>query len=749
MRKIEFKLKLIFLGLLLVFIAGIIIYFLISYPNEYLNPSKKSIRIFDRNGNLLIELVHNGYFCEEISLREVPEKFIKLLLLSEDRDFFKHHGVSLRALGRAIVQNIKNLKVVSGGSTITMQLAKLKAGNSKNNLITKLFETFEAIKLEMHFSKEEILQGYLNEVYLGNNIFGIKKASKVYFNKLPKELDLLEMAFLVKIINSPSLVYEKQVWITQKARKLIYLALKEGIVSEEEYSTSNSYGITLKLPKITVYAPHFCFYAFDEAKKLAKDITEIHTTLDLNIYTECLNISRNVLENLSKFNANQASLVIIENSNMEIISMVGSIDYFGESGMINGVLVKRQPGSTMKSFTYALGFEKKLITPSSILEDIYSSFSARYGKYIPKNYDERYHGPVKAGYALGNSYNVATINLLHKIGLTEYYNFLKNIGFKLDRSPRFYGLGLTLGNADIDLLTLTRAYTIFPNQGILKELRCIKYIKTQKGEIIIPNSKVEKKVISEETAFLINHILSNHKYKVSAFGVDSPFRFSFPVAVKTGTSKDYRDNTIIGYTPQYTIGIWVGNFESGESMIKLPASRGAGLILKDILLFMYNNNILKSQEFPKPKNITNTRICSLSGKIASTYCQQTEDEYFPINNIPSEKCDWCYDGIIKIPPQFYDWAKERFDNVKIINEGVKILFPKEGDVFKLDKSVRKNIQKIILKASPQDSEEIEWYINNQFYRKGNYIEWQLEKGNYVIKAFYKNLSDEVFIKVVD
>lgn len=225
-----------------------------------------------------------------------------------------------------------------------------------------------------------------------------------------------------------------------------------------------------------------------------------------------------------------------------------------------------------------------------ILPDIPMSFPARYGRYIPKNYSGRYSGPVRVADALGNSLNIPAVYLLNKIGIDSYMSFLKKIGFdSITKPPSFYGLGLTLGNADVSLYELVRAYTIFPNNGIYRDLRSIRYVVLRDGRKI--EFKVDKgrPVISKETAFLINHTLSEHSYRVKSFGVNSPINFPFRVAVKTGTSKDYRDNTIIAYNKRYTIGIWAGNFE-GYSMLALPSARGAGSIMKHAILHMYNYN---------------------------------------------------------------------------------------------------------------------------------------------------------------
>ncbi|MEN2998820.1 MAG: transglycosylase domain-containing protein [Brevinematia bacterium] len=739
------------LGILLsTALIGIVAYLLYPFPENYLEPSKYSLKIFDRNQKMIVELNHYGGLNERFSLEDTPDVFLRLLLFSEDRGFYKHIGIDFKALGRTLVEFVKKGRFVSGGSTITMQLSKLKRDVVKNSLFTKILEILEALKIELHFSKEKILEAYLNEVYLGNNIYGFQKASKVYFGKSLKDLNLAEMSFLIKAIARPSDVYLSRNAILLRARKLLETAYRKGIISEDEYLSSINYNVILNPVILPFSAPHFCFFAIEEAKNLTSaEIEEIHTTLDIDLYNDISCIVRNVIKNLAKFNLSQAGLLLVDNENSEILCMVGSVNYFSEYGANNGVLIKRQPGSTMKAFTYALAFERGIINTSSILPDIEISFPLRYGRYIPRNYDNSFHGPVRVAEALGNSYNIPAVYLLNKIGIYDYISFLKKVGFSsITKSPEFYGLGITLGNADVSLLELVRAYMIFPNNGLYSDLRSIRYVKLRGGKIVYPPRKRPRKVLSEGSCFLINYILSNHKYKLRAFGVNSTINLPFNVAVKTGTSKDFRDNTIIAYNRKYTLGIWAGDF-SGKNMINTPSARGAGIILRDTLLYLYNKELLKQEKFIKPSEIIEVEICKLSGMKSSQECDEVEKEVFIAGKQPNEICNWHRNGKIYLPSEYKVWAQNNLTKRRVIlvGEKLKILSPHNGSVFAIEESVAREIQNIILEANTE-SKDVEWFINGKFHKKGNPTLLQLCEGEFTIEARCKNESDRVKITVV-
>ena len=733
------------------------IYLLIPFPSDFMGVANVSTKIYDRNDKLLVELTPNrSGFSSEMNLSEMPTNFVSLLFFSEDRHFYEHHGVSFGDLFRAVWQNVTSLKTVSGGSTLTMQLIKMKR-EIKNNFFTKIFELFDAFKLEFYYSKKEILRAYLNNVYLGNRIFGIKKAAEMYFSKDVSALNLLEFAALIELIKQPSRLnpYKNIDIIEKKAKKLLIRASDSGIITLGNMQANTNDRLTLKPTAAGINAPHFCLWALEESKKIiapGETIKEIHTTLDISLYSDFLYLINNRLNYIRMKNAGQSGILLIDNKTMEILVMIGSCDFFSADGQINATLVQRQPGSTMKPFTYALALESKKFTASTIIPDLPSSYPSMSGSYVPRNYDGRYHGPVRLAMALGCSYNIPAVYVLNKVGMHNYFPFLKKIGFdSLDKTAHHYGLGLTLGNGDVSLLELVNAYTIFPNGGFYKKARPIFYIKTDKDRIVIPQEEKPLNVLSPETAFLMNHILSEYKYKTPAFGANSPINFPFRLAVKTGTSKDYRDNTIVGYTKDLTIGVWTGNF-SGAPMRDLPSSIGSGIILRDVVLELYNRGILHSEEFENVGlNIEKRRICKLSGMLAGPDCD-TDEEYFLTGTAPSEICTYHRDKKIALPEVYSDWAIENIPSqLLIIDESsqYRIIKPGNGDVYRFDSSVPDSTQEIELKAIPE-TPDIEWSVNGINFHKGVGARFRLKPGEYRLTAKWSSgESHTVKITVVE
>lgn len=755
-------------GILLI-ITGLIIYLAVPYPvGGLLEGVKKPVRILDRNGRLLMDLTPgNRGYSEYVPLSAIPVELSDLLLFTEDRYFYTHHGISVKSMVRALLQNIRSLRVVSGGSTLTQQLAKARAGINRNNAITKVFELVEAVKLELHFSKHEILEAYWNSVYMGNHIYGIGKAAQVYYGKSLSALHLLEMASLITILRAPVEhdPYRKSDTLLNDSRKL----LKQAAASEVSGIKLTKWDVSAYLDaRLNVlpnrqdfFAPHFSLYAYQQAKNLlprGTQIDTVQTTLDLALYQKILSVMKNDMKALRNYGALHAALVLIDNKTAEVRVMVGAVDYFTEKGEINGALIKNQAASTMKPFNYALALESRKFTASSILPDIYSEFHAPVGKYIPRNFSESFHGPVRLAVALGSSYNVPAVYLLDQVGLYPCYKLLKEVGFdSINRQPSFYGLGLTLGNADVTLTELVSAYTLFPRQGMYSKPAIIQKVGYSDGSAQDVTKDDPRRVLSSESAWLISHILSEYKYKVPAFGANSPVHFPFPVAVKTGTSKDFRDNFIVAYTSSFTIGIWVGNL-FGKPLEGLPASSGAGAILRDVLLELYHSGGEYGffNTFPEPQGkIDSVQICTLSGMKAGAECPEKDLEYYIAGTQPAELCTWHKNGRIVLPENYKSWADKNLNagrNAALETSNVKIVYPMNGDIFKLTKSLRLSNQKIPLEAVTR-FKTLYWFCDGVFIGEGREVYWTPSAGLHQLEARVEkregSLKDEINFTVVE
>ncbi len=733
--------KLLGVYALLVGVGILTVFFLWPFmPGELSHLSWRSVKVYDRHQYLLMEITpERGGFCKHVRLSDVPDEFIQLLLFSEDRKFFSHKGWRPASLIRAMLQNIKKGKVVSGGSTITQQLVRMRRGKMRNNLLSKVTEILEAYRMEQHFSKAEILEAYINSVFMGNHIYGFEKAAEIYFGKSLQELHPLEMSALIAMIPAPSKhqPYRSGLEFTLRARHLLKRAWEAGVLSfsKEQMKTYEEMWLTVYPMEQRVYAPLFCLYALQEARKYVpiSQIAEIHTAFDLELYTNIRPVVQDVLRSLEPYNAKHASLVMIDNPTSELRVMIGSLDFFDdEKGMINATLIRKQVGSVMKPFAYALALEHGIYHPSSILPDIYQEYPAAIGRYIPKNFTRTYHGPVRLGVALASSYNVSAVHVAATVGLEPFYFFLKRIGFdSLVRSPAFYGLGLVLGNANITLLELAQGYTIFSKEGIFQRVRALRAIVLKNGQVVSLPETASERVLSRETCFLISRILSEPQYKFPAFGMSSPIYFPFPVAVKTGTTKDFRDNCVVGYTPLLTTAVWVGNLYE-EPMKDLAAVAGAGKVLRNVMLLLWNRGF----DFP-PFSTSNMmlvtqQICSLSGMIAHEGCRETTEEIFFSSCFPQEVCSWhTFQGETTVPAEYQAWAeKKRFGLQEA--ERFEILFPKDGAVFGLDTQMPEENQTIPLEAIGKG--EITWFCDGEKIGTGSRIFWSLQVGEHCLEA---------------
>ncbi|MEJ5362670.1 MAG: transglycosylase domain-containing protein [Spirochaetota bacterium] len=735
-------------------VVAIVTYIIIPYDKNYLAINKRlPITIYDRKGIVLMEIAKGkSGLSQYIDLKRIPEDLIALILYSEDKDFYTHAGISLKGIARAVYQNIKAMRFVSGGSTITQQLVKSKREILKNTIGSKLIEILEALRLEVHFTKKEILAAYINEVYLGNNIYGFDRASMCYFGKSFADCNLLEAAFLISIVKAPERYnpYKNPEKIIHSAKKLLQKAGADGYirVSDIEFQTLMQKKISLQYEDTTVTAPLFCLYVLSQAKKLFPDvdIAHIYTTLDASLYKDIVTVMQNSVSMLKERKALHASLVMINNATMEIVAMIGSVDFFDYGkGQIDATLIRRQAASTMKPFAYALALEKGIFHTSSVLPDIFTQFPSKVGTYIPKNFSESYHGPVIFAKALGCSYNIPAVNVVNAVGLVPYYNFLKTVGFdSLYRSPTHYGLGIVLGNADVTLLELANAYTIFPRDGQFSKAIAITKIKDTRGKEYTVKRVAPIQILKPATCFLISHILSDYTYKIDAFGAQSAINFPFPFAVKTGTSKDFRDNFIAGYNTNYTVAVWVGNLYN-ESMSDLPAVSGAGIVLKDVLLYLWNTGF-KFPPFKPTSGIKKLLICKLSGMVAGYYCKDTYYEFYSDDNYPAVTCNWHVKNSTIVPSEYREWAHKK--NIQYAkSNSLKIIFPNDGEVFKIEKTVRKNLQAIPLKAVAPDG-TISWYIDGKQIGTGTEILWTLTKGQHTITVMNNNLKDAVKITVL-
>ncbi len=560
--------------------------------------------IYDRTGKVILYTIFGEEKRTYVSLENIPLKLQQAILVMEDSRFYQHFGLDFKGILRSLWLNFKIKDIVYGGSTISQQLIRSTFLPHEKTLFRKIREVILTLELERRYSKDQILEWYLNQVPFGNNAYGVEAASQTYFGKPVSQLELPQMAILAALIKAPSYyspygqntkeLFERKNLVLDRMAQEKYITLKEAQEAKEAK-------ITFAKNVTPIKAPHFTLYVKDLLEKMygqeflkTKGLNVI-TTLDWELQQTAEKIVKKWANQNITFRAYNAALVALEPSSGDILAMVGSKDWFGEPFPKNCIpgqnclfdpqfnvatsLPGRQPGSAFKPIVYAVAFEKGY-TDKTIVVDEPTNFGIWGGKpYIPKNYDGRFRGPVTLRQALAQSLNVPSVKVLaYLAGLQDSIKMAKEMGITtLTQPPSFYGLSLVLGGGEVKLLDLVTAYGVFANQGAFVPYRAILKIQDQKGTVYFEAKKpAPKQIISSSTANLISDILSDNIARSPIFGLNSPLYIpDFKVAVKTGTTTEFRDNWTIGYTPSLVVGVWTGNNDnspnSGEPGVRTAA----------------------------------------------------------------------------------------------------------------------------------------------------------------------------------
>ena len=678
----------------------------------FLSPSKQ---IYDRSGVPMRGfLSENNTYYLPVPLGEVSPWLIAAVLAAEDKRFFTHPGVDVKAVLRAAWQNASGGEIVSGASTITQQLARALEPRPRT-LWGKAKEAYNALALERKMTKEEILEDYFNLLELGNLTQGVEAASRFYFNVPASDLSLSQAAFLAGLIKSPTYYNPlKHFSRALKRRDWVLTRMRENeFIDEEMYRLALSEKLALKSAARPFDAPHFTRFLYPLILPDAKDI---YSTLDRDLQLYAEQLVKNYISQLKEENVTNAAVVVVDNATGGILAYVGSADFYNDktNGQVDGARALRQPGSALKPFVYGLAFENGLLTPASLLSDEDTFFE---GGFRPRNYDESYHGFVSARAALACSYNIPAVKAAEKTGAADLLALLRRAGLtSLDKPADFYGLGLALGNGEVRLLDLTNAYAALARGGVYKPL-----IVAQEPLIRLPGR--EERIFSEQTAYLVTDILADNNARAPAFGLNSPLSVSFPLAAKTGTSKDYKDNFTMAYTPRWTIGVWVGNFDAAP-MQKISGVTGAGPIMHDLAVYLQRK--YPSPAFAAPEGIQRALVCTQSGLLAGEHCVHTQEEVFYPNRLPSV-CD----GKHTHAPQT-----------------LQILSPEPGDVYKIDPSVPLASQAVRFAAACPE-QKCTWQLDGK-KRPGRSCQdwWTLSPGKHELSVACAGQVQEVRFEVL-
>ncbi len=615
-RKILIFLKYFFLWSLVLFLLIILFFFslFIYYARDLPRPEKfterivaESTKIYDRTGEVLLYELYGEEKREFIKLENVSNYLINAIVATEDANFYQHRGIDLKGIARAFYQNISEGKTVSGGSTITQQLIRTTFLTPDQTIERKIKEIILAIEIERRYSKDEIMEWYLNQIPLGPNIYGIETASQHYFDKSSANLSLPEAAVLAALIQAPSYLSRNKDVLLSRKNTVINRLLIERYISKEEADKYKEEEIIFIEKPVSIKAPHFVLEIQSYLlKKYGRNFLEqkglkVQTSLDWQLQEIAEKVLLNHEQSIRRYNAHNAGLVAIDPRTGEILAMVGSINWFGESfpeNCVSGVSCffdpkvnvttfggGRQPGSALKPLFYAMAFEKGYTDKTTVIDEE-TNFGIYGGKpYIPRNYDGLFRGEVTLRQSLAQSLNIPSVKILaHFLGLNHGIEKLKEFGITtFTREPSFYGLSIVLGGGEVRLLELTSAYGIFATEGLLAKPYNILKIQDNQGNIIEQNNNTSlPRIIQSNSARMINDILSDNSARAGVFGLNSLMYFKdYEVAAKTGTSNDFKDSWIIGYTPNLVVGVWAGN-NNNESMIA-PGITIAGPIWRSFM----------------------------------------------------------------------------------------------------------------------------------------------------------------------
>ena len=626
-----------------------------------------STRIFDRHGELLYEI-----YADEnripINLKDVPEHVKQATIAIEDKNFYRHFGLDPEGIFRAIRNNLFAQKL-EGGSTITQQLVKNALLTPEQSYARKFNEAILAIITEVAYSKDEILEMYLNYISYGGTSVGIEAASQTYFKKSVSELTLAEASLLSGLPKAPtryspfgSNPEQAKLRQAEVLRRMVEDNYISALQAEEAKSEVLNYAIS----QTEIKAPHFVFFVRDwlyekyGIEKVEKGGLRVYTTLDLQLQKEAQEMVSELVAGLTNYHIGNGAAMITKPNTGEILAMVGSKDYFNveDEGQVNVTLALRQPGSSIKPLMYATAFQEKTLNPGTIILDVPTCFTGDYLKpYCPSNYDGGFRGVVTVRQSLGNSFNIPAVKGLATVGVKTFINQATKMGITSWNDPARYGLSLTLGGGEVRMIDMAQSFATLANQGVLTPLTPILKIEDFRGNIIEAIDPEERKaaldylnnyesnstkgglqrVMDRAPAYLTNHILQDNQARAMIFGTHSKLVIpNHIVSAKTGTTNDMKDNWTIGYTPEYLVVTWVGN-NDGSSMGWLTSGIvGAAPMFNTLMTHVLQDTESVWQE--RPSDVLSAGVCAngMPPSYSNNNCQVMHTDLFWNKSRPAD-----------------------------------------------------------------------------------------------------------------
>lgn len=743
-----------------VFVAILAAWVMLPLPAAVLaRPAGSGVTVVDRNGLVLRSTrAADGSDTRWLAYDQIDPDIINAFVAVEDRRFWEHHGVDARAVARAVRDNFRARHVVSGASTITMQLARLLRPAS-HHWDAKIAQALWALRLNAHLSKQRILEQYLNRVELGQGTAGVAAASALYFDASASDVSIGQAATLAGLAHAPSRDNPHVSPRRASARRLVALRrmMRLRLVTRDEVARARQEPLVRAARSMPFLAPHFTTRVLSwtgaDTARLG-GATTIHTSLDLALQTELEAEVRHTVDVLHDRGVMHAAVVVVNNRTGEVLAWVGSPDFWApENGQTDMVVSARQPGSALKPFLYGLAFDRGF-TAATILPDIPKTYATATGTYQPRDYDRRFRGPTRAREALASSYNVPAVDLASRVGAANLLETLDLAGFKsLQRDAEYYGLGLALGNGDVTLLELANAYRALANGG---EWRPWTWQPIAPGSA--PPVADNRRVISPVSAAIVLDILQDPVARMPGFGFFTPFDFPFPVAVKTGTSRHFTDNWAVATAKGFTVAVWAGNF-SGRPMEGVSGVTGAGPLLHRAVMATARHVSPSALTSPGELGAIRVPVCRLSGLRATSQCAQLAEWFVP-GTEPKRVDDWERGGRVTLPDEYAEWSRQA---LRVVSEPVAlastsadsrplpnatrlsaadslrrehsaifhIASPLDGDRYSIPPGIEARYATIPLRAAGADADGVTWIVDGKVYDQER---WQLQLGEHVVQA---------------
>jgi penicillin-binding protein 1C len=657
----------------LIVVAGLAILAIAGRPigPHAFDGGANAIEFEDRAGVPLgTVLARDTEHAVRVPLARVSPRFLAAIVAAEDARFAQHDGVDAVALARAAWQLARTRSIVSGGSTITMQLARLRFDLPRTPL-GKLEEIVVALRIEAGTRKPVILEGYVNRLPMGGDLVGVEAGARTYFGTPAADLDLGHAAFLAALPNDPVRLdpYAHGAALEQRRRWVLARMVATGAASAADAADASAEHIDVLPPGGGIAAaPHLLFRL---AGSVPPGATRVRTTLDRDLQAFAENATQQIVGRLNDRNVRDGAAIVIDNRDGAILAYVGSADYFARAGAgkNDGVVALRQPGSTLKPFLYELAFEHRVVRPTSILADVPTTYAIPgLRSYSPGDYSQRFAGPVRARIALADSLNVPAVRVLSDVGVSPFLDRLRALGFRhLTADADHYGLGLALGDGEVTLEELAGAYAAIANGGRPVRIHALADATGAPAEAVGAASEWS----------LVTDILADAHARARAFGVASLLRTSFPSAVKTGTSSDFRDTWTVGFTRDYTVATWVGNFD-GAPMQRVSGVTGAAPLWNRIIRHLAERD--PPLAFAPPRGYVRRPMCAVTGERPTRDCSSVVGEWLDARdlvawNAPPRPLDRTFDGWLANQP-----ART--------GEALRIVEPHDGDVFVAESGAR-------------------------------------------------------------